>query len=245
MAAKSSFVGGLFLALLAVGCGGRIAVDPDADAHASNADASVDAMDTSDAIADDARNGGRGPAPVPTCNGKTECVPNDAGTYSGAATIQCDPVHFQGPWTLLLERMINGQFQTVQTQIVSTPGFGAMFQDTTVRAARLTYHVCAVDDQGTRCSESFTTDPPPSCACEPYTCDYVLACSTGLDDGCGHVLRCGACIDGTTCNLTTHSCCPPGEESNGHQGCQCAPPGPCPRHQFWDFTKCYCDVFQP
>lgn len=221
-------------------CWGRIAPVPDEGGLTSYLSDASDEGGASDAAA--SRNDGRGPAPVPSCVGElAQCVPLDAGFgFVGAAVIRCDPVYFVGPWNLLLERQINtDQFKVLQRQSVDEPGFGATFEDTTSHAPQLSYRVCVVDDLGTRCGDPFTAFGPPNCACVPITCAELRACNSTGNDGCGRVLLCGACADGTTCNAH-RSCCPPDQESDGIGSCECAPPRPCPRGTEWDVVHCEC-----
>ena len=231
------------IALLSLGCGGRIAaIDGDGDGGAA-VDATVGDGDL-DASAD-ALNDGRGPAPLPVCSGISQCLEDDAGVWRGGALIKCDPAPFVGPWNILLERQVNGIFQISQRQSVQAPGFGATFQDILGRSSLLTYRVCVVDDTGTNCAKPFRLDPTPGCVCEPTTCDYALACDTTLFDGCGAYVQCGACTNGVACNHTTSSCCPPGFMADLGQTCVCAPPpSGCPGRQFWDTVQCACDIFQ-
>ena len=179
-----------------------------------------------------------GQAPVPTCKGSNaQCVTSDAGAVEGAAIIHCDGVYFVGPWTLVLERKVTIQFKVIQQQGVQEPGFGATFHDPTGQPVQLTYRVCVMDDQGTRCGVPFTTDGPVDCKCVPYTCEMLTACHVTIDDGCGGTKYCGGCPGASPCNEVTNSCCPPGDETDEHYGCECAPPHPCPG---WNAVECSC-----
>jgi hypothetical protein len=222
---------------LCLGCGDRTlpGTPSSSGALVSSADASS-ATDGSDA--DGAQ---RGPAPVPTCTWThSRCVEAANGAYEGQVLITCDPVSFVGPWTLLLERQINGQFQIVQTQVVQTPGFGATFDDTKGPPTDRVYRVCVADSFGTRCGAPFKNLGTPSCVCEPLDCEVLLACNALVDDGCGGLLPCGDCRGGATCNVRTHSCCPVGQESDGTGGCVCAPTHPCGFPKYWDPSLCMC-----
>jgi hypothetical protein len=192
--------------------GGSSAVGGASAAGGASADAGDDAY------------GAYGPPPVPTCTGElSQCVQNDAGTWSGSAVIHCDGVYFVGPWTLVLEREIGTQFQSVQVQVVEEPGFGATFYDMTGPMAELTYRVCVeIPEQGTKCGTPFTTYGSVNCGCEPFTCDDLQACFIDRLDGCGGNLPCGACTNGAPCNIE-HNCCPVGQAPNGVGGCQCGP----------------------
>jgi len=235
------------LAIVALGfggCGGRIAAIGDDEGDDAGDDGAVVGDGTTRDGGSDV-NGGRGAAPLPVCTGVTRCFEDDGGLPSGGAEIQCDPAPFVGPWNLVLQRQVNGIFENVQKQSVQAPGFGAKFSEILGRTALLTYRVCVVDDIGTRCPDPFTLSATPGCACEPATCAYSNACNTTIFDGCSRYLNCGACTNGTTCNLTTRSCCPDGFMSDGAQGCVCAPPAPCPGRQVWDWQHCACDVIEP
>ena len=178
---------------------------------------------------------------MPVCTGSSLCVPPEAGVnWTGAAVIQCQPVNYVGPWTLLLERKVGTTFQLVQKQVVQEPGFGATFDDTSAPPAQVTYEVCVqVDSTTAQCAASFTTMGPPNCGCEPTDCNSQTACNVTLDDGCGGTVTCGACANGMACN-SYQTCCPPGQYSNGYATCVCAPPPGCPWY-LWDTGTCRCD----
>ncbi len=185
----------------------------------------------------------RGPPPVPTCVGENAmCLPPDAGVvWTGASVIKCQPENYVGPWTLLLERLIAGNFQVVQRQVVQEPGFGWTFYDTSGPPAELTYQVCVVVDSMTsECGQPFKTGGPSNCACEPTTCELQKQCMVKLDDQCGGTIDCGTCSNGMQCDPMTHSCCPPGFMGDGWGGCVCAPKG-CPLCA-WDTTTCSCST---
>jgi hypothetical protein len=130
----------------------------------------------------------------------------------------------------------------VQKQLVDEPGFGATFYDSSGPAAELTYRVCSVDPaQGPLCGAPFTTYGPVFCGCEPTDCATQSACFTTLDDGCGNTLHCGACRSGVACNPDNNSCCPAGQQPDGWDGCECAPPTPCGRGEYWDPHSCTCE----
>ena len=219
--------------LFALGCGGKVEIE----AHSSaNGGSSADASNTSDTSLAHADSG---PAPVPVCKGKlAQCVLNDAGHTAGEAIVYCDPVDWTGAWTLLLEREINGQFVVVQVTTSPEPGFAVVFHDSSGPPAWLTYRVCATDDQGTRCADPSTTNGPPNCGCVPYDCDLLQACNKTASNGCGGTVHCDKCSNGSPCNLENHSCCPPGEQSDGTGGCECAPEFPC--KNYWDPKYCNC-----
>jgi hypothetical protein len=228
------------LGLVVIACGARTLLDTHPDGGVIS---SMDAGATGDAAVDGSGQDG-GPltqAPVPSCTGmNSQCIQSDAGKWVGASVITCDGVYFVGPWTLLLERKIYNTFQVIQTQVVMEPGFGAKFLDTTGPPAQLSYRVCVVDDMGTRCDTPFTTYGPVQCACEPSTCASLQACDTVIDDGCNDKVPCGGCQGGAVCNPANHSCCPPGMESDGTFGCECAPSKPCPGATYWDPSICSC-----
>ena len=184
-----------------------------------------------------------GMAPTPHCTGSnSQCIiPEAGGPVKGAATIHCDPEPIKGPWNLLLERQTLTGFEVVQMQAVQEPGFGATFYDTMSPPVELTYRVCVSDMYGTRCGDPFHTFGPVDCACEPFTCDLVWACDITIGNGCGGTLHCGGCTGGMPCNTKTHSCCPPGEESDGIGGCVCAPSKPCPPAFYWNVVYCDCE----
>jgi hypothetical protein len=225
---------------MAAACGGRIDLGAIADASVDAADATVTADADPDAL-----NGGRGPAPLPVCTANMQCLVNDQGHFVSGVVIKCDPAPFVGPWNVLLQKLVNGQYQTIQVRSIRAPGFPSEYQDQVARPTELTYRLCTVDEQGTRCAVPLTTAPPPNCGCEALTCDYTWACNTTIQDGCGRAVQCGACTNGTTCNLATQSCCPPGFMTDGKQGCVCAPPQPCPGPLYWDIVACGCEVFTP
>ncbi len=195
-----------------------------------------------------ARDGGpvdeRGPPPVPVCTGDLSmCLAPDAGlTWTGAAVIQCQPVQYQGPWTLVLERQIGSAFTRVQTQVVQEPGFGAAFYDTKAPPIVVTYRVCVVESDGSGvCGSPFNAQGPPNCGCEPTNCRLQTACNTTIEDWCGGTLRCGDCTNGTLCNPDNNTCCKTGDTTDGWGGCVCAPPpGEICRHGSWDVTSCSC-----
>jgi hypothetical protein len=220
----------------AMGCFGKIAPEPsDGGSNVDAGDAGADAPD------------GRGPAPVPNCTGTTTCL-QDGYIITGAVTVTCDPVDFVGPWDLLLERLVTTDYRVVQTQVVDTPGFGATFNDTSAPpVAKLTYRVCTIDDDGTRCGTPFVTLSAPICAkCAPFTCDNLKACNTTVSNGCGGTNECGACPNGAACLARYQSCCPVGFEPDGNGGCECAPPRPCPRRYYWEAAWCKCaPIFRP
>lgn len=250
---RSAFL--ILIGVVAVGCGGRTPLFDKTSGDDSTSDASTDATVDGEVVGDGGdisdggghfdpdANSGRGTAPIPVCTGKNStCVQNDAGLWEGAALINCKPVSFIGPWTLLLEREVTqGQFHTVQVQTVDRPGFGAIFQDDGAPVAQVTYRVCVVDDSGTRCGGQFTTSGPPNCACVPYTCGEAVACNQTIYDLCGHFVRCGACSNGNACNAFDKSCCPDGKESDGSGACVCAPPEPCGKGEFWNVAICACE----
>jgi hypothetical protein len=232
-----------------VGCGARASIQgpygPAADGAEAAGGAPPDAGDAGDAAdASDADDSGlTGPAPVPTCTGhNSKCIMID-GNWVGSAIITCDGVYFKGPWTLLLEREINNQWQVVQVQAVEEPGFGVTFDDTSGPPQKLTYRVCSVDKvQGTKCGDPFTTFGPVDCKCVSSSCDLLQACFNFNADGCGGQLFCGGCANGLPCNLATHACCPAGMQSDGLGGCVCAPPNPCPGPTYWNTTTCSCEL---
>jgi hypothetical protein len=95
---------------------------------------------------------------------------------------------------------------------------------------------------GTRCADPFQTFGPVSCVCEPFTCNTLLACNLQTEDGCGGTLYCGKCADNSVCNQANHSCCPPGDMSDGEGGCVCAPPKPCGSGFYWNWITCTCEA---
>jgi hypothetical protein len=252
LGSKILFVGLMGVAA-AVGCGARDSIQSSSSPAAGGASAAggapADAGDGGDAnSASDADDSGlTGPAPVPTCHGmNSACVLNDAGTWLGSAVIVCDGVYFKGPWTLLLQREVNGQWQVEQVQAIEEPGFGTTFYDMSGPPQKLTYRVCSLDKvQGTKCGDPFTTFGPVVCKCEPSTCGTLNACFRYNNDGCGTQIYCGPCGGGMACNNVTHSCCPPGKQSDGVGGCVCAPPVPCPGQTYWDTSLCSCEQIFP
>jgi hypothetical protein len=183
---------------------------------------------------------GRPIAPTPNCTGEgSDCIYVNAIPV-GAAEITCEGVYFVGAWNLILQRQVNGNFVTVQTQVVQEPGFGANFYDTSGPPVEVTYRVCVVDGYGTRCGAPFMNLGPVDCKCIPLTCETQLTCDYVMDDGCGSKLTCTGCTNGITCNAATHSCCAPGFESAGSAGCLCAPDRICGPGTTWDFQMCAC-----
>lgn len=247
------------LVALAVGCGSRTDLLPKGYGHGHGAQEPADAGADGDdgAVLPDGAPPGdeRGPVPVPVCTGAlSTCLKPDAGVVStGASVIQCQPEEYVGPWTLVLERRIGANWQKVQTQVVEEPGFGATFYDTSGPPTLLTYRVCALANSATAlCGASFTTQPPAHCGCEPTTCWLNTACNTEIDNQCGGLDACGACANGMPCN-EYHTCCPPGDWSDGWGGCECAPTdvivngvdkGMCPVWN-WDPIDCSCDAGGP
>jgi hypothetical protein len=232
------------IGVVAVACGGRSALEaPSSSAGGAHAAGSSGASGAVGEVGSSSVGAGGGDAgePVPTCTGSvSQCVMNAQGVWTGAAIIKCDGVYFVGPWTLLLERQIANQFQVVQVQVVEEPGFGATFDDSSGPAMELTYRVCVVGNQGTQCGASFTTFGPPDCVCQPATCEQYRACFTSFDDGCGSLTHCGACPDDGACNHGLGTCCPPGQESDGQGGCECAPLTPCGPKAYWNPGLCVC-----
>jgi hypothetical protein len=242
----------LFFSLIgaaAVGCGARDSIQNSSALVGAGASSMgggpPDAGDAGDAaLAMDADDSGlTGPAPVPHCHGQnSQCIMVGVN-WIGAAVITCDGVYFKGPWTLLLERQINGQWQEEGIQAIEEPGFGATFNDMSGPPQKLTYRVCTIDKvEGTKCGDPFTTFGPVDCKCVPSTCDSLNACFTYDDNGCGTQIYCGSCYGGGVCNMLTHSCCPQGMESDGFGGCVCAPPSPCPGATYWNTTTCSCEL---
>ncbi len=231
---RGSIVLGLLVSLAA--CGGRLAPIADAGTDGtSGVDASVDG-DVSDGGASD----DRGPGPIPVCTGGLSmCLPPDSGlTWTGSSVITCQPEEYPGPWTLLLERKINGNFTPVQVKVVQEPGFGVTLYDPTGQPALQTYRVCVDDDWGVRCGNAFTTQGPPNCLCNAFDCNALQACNSTVDNGCGGTITCGACAGGTPCLPPYNSCCPPNFMPDGTGGCVCAPPAIC--HGYWDPSTCDC-----
>jgi hypothetical protein len=230
------------IGLTSVACFGKIAPEPsDGGPGAGDGQASGEGGD-GDGGGGDGGNGGRGIAPTPNCTGESTCLPSGPG-YTGGVAVTCDPVSFVGPWTLLLERQVGANFQTVEVKDFDKPGFGATLEDTNApQVTVLTYRVCTTDDFGTRCAAPFTTRRPPSCKCVPFTCETLNVCGNGaVSDGCGVPLLCGDCPPGSPpCNPTTRSCCGPGLMSDGVGGCVCAPPHRCPPRSYWDTRQCAC-----
>jgi len=233
------------LVLVATGCGGRSVLIDEAvevDGSAGGDDASL----ADGALPDGAPTDGRGPTPVPVCDGRlSQCLQPDVGIVQfGAAVIQCQGEEYVGPWTLVLERLVGTNWQMIQQQVVLEPGFGATFYDSSGPPTVLTYRVCAIaDDTTALCGAAFTTQGPPDCVCAATTCELNTACNAYIDNGCGGVDPCGPCDNGMTCNAY-HSCCPGGYMSDGSGGCVCAPPlpgspGECPPFR-WNANTCSC-----
>lgn len=234
--------------IVAFACGGRTTLLPyeRGGLESSPMDASADGQDG--ALPDGAPTDERGPTPVPVCTGElSQCVQADAGFgMFGASVIQCQPEEYEGPWTLVLQRLSGASWRTLQTQVVQEPGFGATFYDSSGPPTVLTYRVCAVANSTTAlCGNAFTTQGPPDCACLPTTCALNTACNTDIDNLCGSVDMCGACTNGMACN-ELNTCCPPGFMSDGNGGCVCAPPPPvmgkgCPSWM-WNTSTCRCTM---
>jgi hypothetical protein len=242
---------GLVVALMgavALGCGGRSAIWAPPGANGGSSGNGGDTAGTGSA-GNDAGDGGDdgspyGQAPVPTCTGELSmCEMDSAGDWNGAAVVKCDPVYFVGPWTLLLQRSVGNQFQTVLTKVVEEPGFGAELDDASGPPVELTYRVCVLDDMGQRCGQPFQTSGPPDCKCIPTTCALIQTCNTLAEDGCGGQIFCKECTNGAACNPHNFTCCPDGQEPDGTGGCQCAPPFPgCHGGLYWDPSECTCEL---
>jgi hypothetical protein len=158
--------------------------------------------------------------------------------WTGVAVIHCQPAQYQGPWTLLLERLIGTSYELIEKRVVQYPVWGVNFYDPSGPHVELTYRVCVLENNNTvRCGRSFGTQGPPVCHCEPTSCYLQAACNSTIADGCGGTLRCGACEPGVTCNGGT--CCAAGFMADGWGGCVCAPVD-CPPVN-WNTVTCTCD----
>lgn len=235
--------------LVVVGCGSRTDLLQRASSRERVPDGGVEGEGGEDGALPDGMLPGdeRGPTPVPVCTGQlSQCLPPDAGAgaYTGAAVIKCQPEEYQGPWTLVLERLSGANWRMVQTQVVQEPGFGATFYDTSGPPTVSTYRVCAIADNATAlCDTPFSTQGPPNCLCEPTTCYLNTACDIVIDNQCGGTETCGACANGMPCN-EWNTCCPPGFYSDLWGHCVCAPIGRCPWWD-WDPNDCSCDAGGP
>jgi hypothetical protein len=227
------------LLLAATACGGHTVAL--AEGGSELADASTeDGGGAADAEPDGEGPDQRGPPPVPVCTGEPSvCRPPDAGVvWTGVAVVQCQPVQYKGPWTLLLERLIGGNYQVIEKRVVQYPWVGQTFRDPSGPPTVLTYRVCALENNNTvRCGSSFRTQGPPHCNCQPTSCYLQAACNSMIDDGCGGTLLCGACPGGATCSGGT--CCAAGYMADGWGGCVCAPVDCQPVN--WNTVTCTCD----
>jgi hypothetical protein len=232
--------------LCAVACGGRLLpiTGEHQDGGSSNAaDSGVDGDDADDGSS--GCNADAGPAPLPACAGDLSmCLPPDSGVnWTGAAVIKCQPTQYCPSVTLVLERLIGTTWYFAQRKDLYSGTLPATFDDMpTGQQTVLTYRVCVEDQNGAdRCGKALAVMGAPDCACLPATCKLQTACNTTVDDGCGDMLKCGACANGIPCNPDNNSCCPMGFMSDEWGGCVCAPPPKgCGRGEEWDTSDCSC-----
>jgi hypothetical protein len=167
--------------------------------------------------------------PTLVCSGTGTCS-SSGYTADGFATITCNPLSMVGGFDISLERQVNGAWQTEQTTLLETPGFGATLTDsypTNGSLQTLTYRVCSSDSSGTACGATFTVESVSSCSCEPMTCAAQGAQCGSASNACGGTQSCGTCAAGETCS--SNRCCPTGEVWNTISNTCSTHPGVCPK----------------